>query len=145
VARVSDLTTKRFTFVVAGIALGAVVFSMIHTVAGLAWCAVASALAGLRHRKLLKMRRRRRGTSESRTAPHEEQASPQRRFDTTQINQNSLRIPILSNDQEPIDWRQMRASRKPKPVPRWGTCWISRVAPWDAAPWRCFCPRPTVR
>lgn len=112
-ARVSDLTTKRFTLVVAGIALGAVVFSIVHPIAGLAWCIAASSLAGLRHRKLLKMRRRRRGASESRTTPHhEETTSPQRRFDTTQISQNSLRIPILSNDQELIDWRQMRRKQE---------------------------------
>ena len=111
-ARVSDLTPKRFTLVVAAVAAMAVLLGALHPALGLAWTAVASLLAGLRHRKLLKMRRRRRAAADPRPTSSEEQTSPQRRFDTTQIHQTPLRAPILSGGDEPLDWRQLRRKQE---------------------------------
>jgi len=111
-ARVSDLSPLRLAILIGGLSLVAIVLSAWTPVAAVAWVVLASTLAGLRHRKLLKLRRRRRAAPESKAPTHEEATAPQRRFDTTQIHQAPVRGPILASDAEHIDWRQLRRKQE---------------------------------
>jgi two-component system cell cycle response regulator len=111
-ARISDLSPKRLAALLGGVSLVAIALAAWSPVAAVVWIVVGTSVASLRHRKHLKMRRRRRAASESKTQIHEEATAPQRRFDTTQINQSPLRGPVLATETEHIDWRQLRRKQE---------------------------------
>ncbi len=111
-ARVSDLTPLRYSTVIATIGLVGLGLAFWQPLTGVVWVLISSSIAGFRHRKLLKLRRRRKPPAESRPVHKEEPAPPQRRFDTTQIHHTPLRGPVLATENEPIDWRGMRRQQE---------------------------------
>lgn len=111
-ARVSDLSPLRFASIVSAIGLVGVVLASWSPVTGFVWVVAAGAVVGLRQRKLLKLRRRRRPAPEPKSVGHDESPPPQRRFDTTQIQHAPPRPAVLSTRTEPIDWRQTRRKQE---------------------------------
>ena len=111
-ARVSDLTPIRFALIVSAIGLAGVLLASWSPATGFVWVLASSTVASLRHRKLLKMRRRRRAPSEPKPVAHEATPPPQRRFDTTQIPHAPPRAAVLSTQTDPIDWRQLRRKQE---------------------------------